>query len=119
MRKMKYVIGVLLLFLIVGFATISISLNISGSANVLSDLDDFKIYFSNVKVNDIQDLTLVKSDKELIFDIDLSTSFEEYSYTELADKLLGSIALDGLNSVNDTINEEVNGGEYVNTGGLD
>jgi hypothetical protein len=53
------------------------------------------------------------------FDIDLSTSFEEYSYTELADKLLGSIALDGLNSVNDTINEEVNGGEYVNTGGLD
>ncbi len=53
------------------------------------------------------------------FDIDLSTSFEEYSYTELADRLLGSIALDGLNSVNDTINEEVNGGEYVNTGGLD
>lgn len=53
------------------------------------------------------------------FDIDLTTSFEEYSYTELADKLLGAIALDGLNSVNDTINEEVNGGEYINTGGLD
>ena len=53
------------------------------------------------------------------FEVDLSTDYDNYSYTELADKLLGCIALDGLKSVETTIDEEVNGGEYINTGGRD
>ena len=51
MRKTKYILGILLLFLIVGFATISVTLSISGNANVISNLDDFKVYFSNVSLN--------------------------------------------------------------------
>ena len=39
MRKFKYLIGILLLFLIVGFATISVTLSISGNANVISNLE--------------------------------------------------------------------------------
>ena len=51
--------------------------------------------------------------------IDLEESYDNCSYTELADKLLGGIAYDGLLSVKTTIDSEVNGGEYINTGGID
>ena len=49
----------------------------------------------------------------------LAESYSEYSYTELADKLLGNIAYDGLFSVKATIDEEANSGEYNNLGGID
>ena len=51
--------------------------------------------------------------------VNLEEEYEKYSYAELADKLLGGIAYDGLLSVKNTIDEETNGGEYVNTGGVD
>ena len=79
MRKMKYVIGVLLFLMLIGYATISVSLSLGGKANVLSDLDDFKVYFSNVLVNNEQDLSLVKSDKELEFSFDLREIGSTYS----------------------------------------
>ena len=52
-------------------------------------------------------------------DIELERDYDNYSYTELSDRLLGGIALDGLTSVETTIDGEVNSGEYVNTGGID
>ena len=51
--------------------------------------------------------------------INLEVDYDAHSYVELADKLLGNIAFDGLTSVDSTINDEVNTGEYVNTGGND
>ena len=51
--------------------------------------------------------------------INLEVDYDAHSYVELADKLLGSIAFDGLTSVDSTINDEVNTGEYINTGGND
>lgn len=51
--------------------------------------------------------------------INIENDYDSHSYTELADKLLGGIAFDGLTSVETTINEEVNTGEYINTGGND
>lgn len=51
--------------------------------------------------------------------INLAESYDEHSYTELADKLLGNIAYDGLFSVKATIDEEANSGEYNNLGGID
>ena len=71
MRKMKYFIFVLLFFMVIGFAAVSVSLSIGGNATVVTDIEDFKVYYSDVKVNDVQDLTLVKSDTELVFDINL------------------------------------------------
>lgn len=50
--------------------------------------------------------------------IDLSTD-NDYSYTFLADKLLGGITQEGLRSVKDTIDDEVNNGEVTNLGGKD
>lgn len=51
--------------------------------------------------------------------VNLEEDYENHSYTQLADKLLGGIAYDGLLSVKNTIDEETNSGEYVNTGGAD
>lgn len=51
--------------------------------------------------------------------INLAESYSDCSYTELADKLLGNIAYDGLFSVKATIDEEANSGEYNNLGGID
>ncbi len=63
MRKTKYFIILVLLFICIGFASLSVTLSINGKANVISDLDDFKVYFSDVIVNGKHDLSLVKSDK--------------------------------------------------------
>jgi len=51
--------------------------------------------------------------------LDISDEPDRYSYTELADKLLGNIATDGLKSVKDTLDNELNNGEYTQIGGID
>ena len=51
--------------------------------------------------------------------LDISEEPDKYSYTELADKLLGNIAKDGLKSVKETLDNELNSGEYTLIGGID
>ena len=58
MRNTKYLIGILLLFMTIGFAAISTSLSITGKTTVATTFDDFKVYFSDVKVNGVKDLSL-------------------------------------------------------------
>lgn len=81
MRKMKYVIGFLIFFIVIGYAAISISLSITGNATILSDLDDFKVYFSDVTINDTQDYSIVNNEKELVFNIDLNNIGSTYKIT--------------------------------------
>jgi hypothetical protein len=45
MNKTKCLIIITLIFMMIGFATISVTLGIEGSANVTSDLNDFNVYF--------------------------------------------------------------------------
>mgnify|MGYP003304176485 CR=1 FL=1 len=71
MRKMKYIIGFIFLFMIIGYATISVSLSIGGDANILSNADDFRVYFSKALLNDEENIFLIKSDKELSFNVSL------------------------------------------------
>ena len=52
-------------------------------------------------------------------EIDYETEYDLYSYSDLASRMLGDVAMDGLKSVKDTLEEAANSGEYVNTGGLD
>lgn len=52
-------------------------------------------------------------------ELDISQDQEKYSFTELADRLLGGIAKDGLRSVKDTLDSELNSGEYTQIGGVD
>lgn len=78
MRKMKYIIAILLLFMVIGFATVTVSLSITGNAKITSDVDDFKVYFSDVRLNNVQDLNMIKSETEISFDL----SFAKVGSTE-------------------------------------
>lgn len=78
MRKMKYAIILLLFFVMIGYAAVSVSLSIKGGATVLSDLDDFKVYFSDVLVNGKQNLKLVNNENELTFRFTLYEIDETY-----------------------------------------
>ena len=70
MRKMQYIIGILLLFMVIGFATVTVSLSISGNVKVVSDVDDFKVYFSDAKLNGTSTPALIESATSLSFDVD-------------------------------------------------
>ena len=67
MKSMKIQIIIALLFIAVGIAAVSTNLIINGSTNISSNQDDFLVYFSDVKLNGTQNLSLVKNEKELVF----------------------------------------------------
>ena len=81
MRKAKYFIPLFILFLTIGFATVNQTLSIKGSATNQSNIDDFTVYFSDVLVNDVQDLTLVKNENELVFTTTLEELGNQYKIT--------------------------------------
>lgn len=58
MRKLKYTILFLILAMTVGIAAVSTNVFIAGSTQLASNPNDFNVYFSNVLVNGVQDLSL-------------------------------------------------------------
>lgn len=73
------------MFMTIGFAAISTSLSITGKTTVATTIDDFKVYFSDVKVNGVQDLSLVENETALNFDFyieEVGTSYTiDYNVT--------------------------------------
>lgn len=60
MRHAYVFIGIL--FLTVGFAAISTSLNVGGASPLTHNVDDFGLYYSDAYINETQSLGIVKSD---------------------------------------------------------
>ena len=81
MKALKKEILFILLFMVIGYAAISTSLSLGGSATVASDYSDYQVYFSKVLINGVEDLTVVKSDKIIQFDVYLDEPGDEYSVT--------------------------------------
>ena len=73
MKRMRLIIGFLLLFMIIGFATITVTLSINSNTKISSDVDDFKVYFSDFDVDMVTDLNAIKSDTEIIVDVVLDS----------------------------------------------
>ena len=98
MRKVKYLIPVLILFLTIGFASVNSSLSMNGDTIVNSDIDDFNVYFSNVLVNGERDLSIVQSSTQL----DFSTILEDLGNTYVIEYEItnGSSAFDANVSIN-------------------
>ncbi len=53
MKKLKYEILFIILFMTVGIAAVSSNLLINGTTPIVSNPNDFLIYFSDVKVNGV------------------------------------------------------------------
>ena len=66
--KRNLVLFFILLFIVIGVATVTTSLVLNLNTSIAKNVDDFLIYFSNVKVDGVLDLSLVKNERELIFD---------------------------------------------------
>ena len=56
----KKVLLITLLFLSVGFAAINTNLDIA-SLSIVKQIDDFDVYFSDAKINNVSDVTIVKT----------------------------------------------------------
>lgn len=65
MRKLKYFIAVVILFITIGFAAINYTLSIDGDTELTGDLSDFKVYYSELKINGVDSPEAIISDTEL------------------------------------------------------
>ena len=73
MKRTKIEILISLLFIVVGLAAVTTNLIINGSTSIARNPDDFLVYFSDVKVDGVQDLSLIRTEKNLVFYNELST----------------------------------------------
>ncbi len=65
----------------VGIAVVTTNLTTTVNTLITSNTDDFDVYFSNVLVDGIQDLSIVSNTKRLVFRYDLSTVGEKKTIT--------------------------------------
>ena len=72
MKQAKLQILLTMLFIAVGIAAVSTNLIIEGNSAIVSNTDDFLVYFSNASVDGVEKLSIVKTEKELVFNAELS-----------------------------------------------
>ena len=67
MKKTKFMIGFTLLFMLIGIAAVTTNVIVNMSTPINQNPDDFLVYFSDVRVNGTQDLSLVENEQKLVF----------------------------------------------------
>ena len=75
--KKRYLMAVIAL-MAVGFAAISTTLIINGTVKLVENKNDFDVYYSDAKVNGVQDLSVINSANEIVFNTTFSTPGEKY-----------------------------------------
>ena len=73
----KKIMFATILLMVVGFATISTTLFINGNA-VISETDDFNVYFSDSYVNGAKDLSVIESETSIRFFADMYSVDKDY-----------------------------------------
>ena len=76
--KKRASIVVTILLLAVGFASISTTLIINGNTKVLENIDEYDVYYSNAKVNGVEDKNLIVDDKHIEFTTEMKSIGENY-----------------------------------------
>ena len=77
MKKKKTLLLVVLL-MAVGFAAVSTTLYINGQTKINANQDDFNVYYSDAKVNGVQDKSVITDDTHITFTTTLETLGEKY-----------------------------------------
>lgn len=78
MKNIKKIIPILIIFLTIGFAAVNYTLSLDGDANLTGDLEEFKVYFSRVLINGVEDNSIVSSTTQLDFSNKLTNIGQEY-----------------------------------------
>ena len=81
MKKTKYFIMLIICFIAIGIASLCVTLNVFGDVVVFSDIEEFKIYFSDVKVNNVSKMDMIKDGNKFFFTTTLNNLDEEYIIT--------------------------------------
>lgn len=76
MKKKSLLIALLLMA--VGFATVSTTLYLNGSTNIVGNKADFRVYYSSAKVNGVEDNSVVVDDTHLSFKTTLDSLGQTY-----------------------------------------
>ena len=77
-KKLKLSMLVLVLLLAVGFAAVSTTLVINGTANFGTNEEEFDVYYSNALVNGEQDLSVITDNQTITFTESLTTLGDKY-----------------------------------------
>ena len=89
MKLIKYFIPLLVLFLSIGYAATNVTMTINGDAAIASDIEDFEIYISSIKLNEETDISLLKSELEFELTINNAESSDyiiEYEITNASEE---------------------------------
>lgn len=78
--KNKYIFLMCLVFMVVGYASVSTTLSLSNNTDIANILSEFDVYFSDVKINGEQNLVPVKDTVTLEFQPDFSEGDFELEY---------------------------------------
>lgn len=78
MKKNIILLMSTVLLLVVGYATITTTMNIDGVTTVGGNLDDFDIYFSTVVENGVENKKIIKNNKLISFLNSITTVGEKY-----------------------------------------
>ena len=76
--KNRNSIFLVVLLLVIGYASVSTTLYIDGSTNINANQGDFNVYYSDALVNGVRDLSVVESETVITFKTNLQTLGEKY-----------------------------------------
>ena len=104
MKALKKEIFFILLFMVIGIAAVTTNVVGNMSTSINQNPDDFLVYFSDVKVNGTKDLSLVKSENELVFDGEFSAIGDKkvitYDVTNASKNYDAEVSINCTNSTN-------------------
>ena len=63
MKSIKYFLPLIVLFLSIGYAATNVTLSITGDVITKSDIEDFDVYISDIKVDGVTDISLLVDNK--------------------------------------------------------
>ena len=67
MKYVKFILPMLIIFLTIGYAATNVTLSITGDAYIASDLEDFEVYISSIKLDGVEDITLLRENLSFEF----------------------------------------------------
>ena len=106
MKYIKYLIPMFIIFLTIGFAATNVTLSITGDAYIASDLEDFEVYISSIKLDGVEDITLLKSSTEFELVIAENTEYTiDFEVTNASIRFDADISISCNNELEGTMND--------------
>ena len=76
--KKKGIMIALVVAMVIGFAAITTTLVINGTIGVGANTDEYEVYYSNAKVNGVEDKSVIVDDTHIEFETEMKTIGDEY-----------------------------------------